>query len=346
MAEQTGQLQDAEARLEEATEATDQGEATPQQRSLAKTYVASNRANISLARGRYTEALEQAEAHRQLAEAAHLPDQLREAALNAAIAHVRMGNVNEAASALQRLDEWCTMSGDRRVGALVKVFVGELLRRSGDLPQAKRAGLNALESATECGHAVVLAEAELALAEAYAAQGQLDDAGHRFTKCIDRAARLAYRRHDVAGRLGLARVAARQGDRDAAKDIDRVRSTAAELGYEDLEADALLASAELLPPEDAEQASRRATKLARAAGYFWGEIAGLLAQGEAQLALGALDKAVASLKQAARLKLRRTHARQGAMLYARERELRRALVKACRAAGESALLGAMARLQL
>jgi tetratricopeptide (TPR) repeat protein len=334
LAEQTGDLDGAEARLQEAAHAAEDGKASAQQRTLARAYVTSNRVNVSLARGRYGEALAQGESHRALAAAGNLPDQLREAALNTAIAQVRVGSVAEATEQLQRLDEWAMMSGDTRIGALARVFAGELARRCGDFAAAKQAALDAIERATESGHELVVGEAELALGEVYSAMGQWDDATHRLTKCVARASRLGLRRLEVAGRLGLARATVREQAEEAMEVLQGVRAAADEAGYEDLHADALVALAHRGPPDEARRLAGKATRVARSCGYFWGESGGLLAEARACAAAGQPAHAADRLRRAVRLKTERTGAAPGSAVLEEERQLQAALATACREAGE------------
>jgi len=346
LAEQMGDFDAADAHLDEAAKVIDEGEESPQYGALARTYVASNRVNVSLARGRYAEALELAEAHRALAATANLPDQLREAALNVGIAHVRLGNVAQAAEHLERLGEWAIMSGDRRVGALAQVFASELMRRCGDLLEAKRAALAAVESAMGAGHELVVGEAQLALGEVYAAEGQWDDAEHQLGKCVALAERLDLRRLAVVGRLGLARVAARQRRADAAAAVREVEELASEIGYEDLHADALLVQASIRPPERARELAEEAIRLAHSGGYFWAQSGGLLAHAWALLALERLSDAATWLRQAVRLKRRCGEAAPGSTLLASERALRAAVAAAFRKAGKNERAAQLERLKL
>jgi len=232
--EQTGDLDRAEQRLAAVGEIIAEPDAPAEHVPTALTYLQSNRVNVALARGRYQQALAESEELRDLAGRALLPDQLREAALDLGIAYMRLGDLAAAGAQLARLDEWAQMAGDRRAAALARVFEGERLTRAGELPAAKRTCLQALESAMETGPGHVIAEAELALAGVYLAEGALDDAEHQFRRCADRAGRLALRRLSVAARLGLAAVAGARGDQSAREMLSAVAQEAAEVGYEDL----------------------------------------------------------------------------------------------------------------
>ncbi len=234
LAEQAGDLAQAAVWLEEAQAVIDESDAPAEYVPLARAYLQSNRANLSLAAGRYEDAVREGEALLDLAAVASLPDQLREAVLNLAIAHMRLGALDEAAEHLQRLREWADMSGDSRLQLLGSVFEGERLTRAGNLAEAKRVCLSALTDAQESGTGHTIAEAELALAEVYLAEGLLDDAAYQFERCGRRAERLSLRRLVLAARLGLAETGVRRGDEQAAADLKLVAEDAGSLGYEDL----------------------------------------------------------------------------------------------------------------
>jgi tetratricopeptide (TPR) repeat protein len=243
--EQVGNLDEAETQLRAAEKVVEEGEAPADQRTAARAYVESNRVNISLARGRYERALRQSESLRLLVAQANLPDQMREAVLNSAICHLRLGHLDEAGEQLERLLDWATMSGDRRSGALARVFESERRRRCGDLSLAKKLALAAAEQATEARNGHLLGEAELALAQAYLAEGRPDDARYHLGRCVNRAQRLRVQKLEVAARLALARVADAEGAADAAAQLTDVATMSSELGYEDLSAEALEASGTL-----------------------------------------------------------------------------------------------------
>jgi len=247
LAEQVGQLDDARDCLETAEERIEQGDPSAEHRLLARTYLASNRVNLALARGRHEEALELGEQLYALAAQAGLPDQLREATLDLGLAHLRMGSLDRAGEHFARLQEWALMSGDTRIGVLARVFEAERLTRSGDLSAAKQLALAALDEAVETGRGHVVAEAELALAEVYLREEQLDDARYHFQRAHDRAGRLALCRLQVTARLGLARTGALDSGpmEEARAELTRVAALAAEIGYEDLHAEAEAARRDL-----------------------------------------------------------------------------------------------------
>ena len=240
--EQIGELDEAEARLEAAAHVVEEGEAPVEQRTIARAYVESNRVNISLARGRYVEALKQTEALRLLAEQAGLPDQMREAVLNSAICQLRLGRPKDAGEQLERLLDWAAMSGDRRLGALSKVFESERLRQLGELPAAKNLAFTAVEEAREARSGHVLGEAELALGQVYLAEGRPDDARYHLERCLGRSQKLRLRRLEITARLALAKAAMAEQMADAANQFAAVAKTASDVGYEDLDAEALKAS--------------------------------------------------------------------------------------------------------
>lgn len=236
--EQVGHLQEAEARLAEAELVVAQGEAPPEQRTIARAFLESNRVNTLLARGRHAEALKGSERLRLLAAQANLPDQMREAALNSAVCHLRLGDLEQAGEQLERLLDWAAMSGDRRSGALARVFESERLRRRGDLSAAKKLAFAAAEEATEARSGHILGEAELALGQAYLDDAKPDDARHHLERCLSRSRKLKLRRLEVAARLALARVALAEELTDATDQLAAAAKLACDLGYEDLCAEA------------------------------------------------------------------------------------------------------------
>ncbi len=234
LAEQAGDLAQAAAWLDEAEAVIGEPDAPVGHIPLARAYVQSNRANLSLAAGRYEDAVREGERLLDLAAVASLPDQLREASLNLAIAHIRLGDSDVAAEHLQRLREWADMSGDSRLRILASVFEGERLLRAGNLLEAKRVCLSALADAQESGTGHAIAEAELALGEVYLAEGMLDDAAHQFERCRSRSEKLSLRRLELSARLGSAETGVRRGDEQAAAELKRAAEDAGSLGYEDL----------------------------------------------------------------------------------------------------------------
>lgn len=248
--EHVGNLDEAEAQLRAAEQVAEEGEAPTEQRTAARAYIQSNRVNITLARGRYDEALRQSESLRLLAAQANLPDQMREAVLNSAICYLRLGRLDEAAEQLERLLDWAAMSGDRRAGSLARVFDSERCRRGGDLSGARKLAFDAIEEATEARNGHILGEAELALGQAYLTEGRLDDARYHLGRCLKRAGRLQLRKLEVAARLALACVGSAEESRDAAARLADVATTASELGYEDLHEEALAASGTAREPTE------------------------------------------------------------------------------------------------
>ncbi len=234
LAEQSGDLPGARAWVDEAEGVIAEPDAPPEHLPMARTFVQSNRANLSLAAGRYQDALRDSELLASLAGAASAPDQLREATLNLAVAHMRMGHLDEATECLQRAGEWAAMAGDSRLELLVSVFRGELFTRLGNLAEAKHTCLNVLDAANETGTGHTIAEAELALAGVYLAEGSLADAAHQFERCRRRAERLSLRRLQLAAALGVAELAVLTGEANASELLGQVTEDAKQLGYDDL----------------------------------------------------------------------------------------------------------------
>ncbi len=246
VAEQTGELAEAGRRLDEAEALVDEASAPEAYQPLARAYVLSNRVNIALARGRHDEALKLNATFRSLAERAGLPDQMREAALNEAICHVRSERLEEAGEQLERLHEWALHLGDRRIAALTDIFESERLRRGGDPGAAKRVARAAVDEANGGRSGQILAEAELALGQAHLAEGQPEDARYYLEKCLSRASSLQLRRLTVAAQLALALTGLVGGEAGATERLAEVADVASALGYEDLhrEAAASLAAAD------------------------------------------------------------------------------------------------------
>ena len=124
-------------------------------------YLLSNETNLALAQGRHQEALELAT---RLSEAAAVigdRDQMREAVLNLGIAHLRRGELDQAAAQLARAAEWALLTEDQRTSILVKVFQSECHRQRGELAEAKRLARTALEEAQKEQADQLVLEAEL-----------------------------------------------------------------------------------------------------------------------------------------------------------------------------------------
>jgi len=238
LAEQTGDLEEAERLLEEAEAVINEPDAPDERRPVARAYLESNRVNIAVARGRYSLALRLNEGFRLLAEQAGLPDQMREAALNEAICLIRTHRPERAEAILLRLREWSDGAGDQRMAALVAVFLSERARDYGDLSEAKRLARAAMEAAGEASSGHALAEAELALGEVYLDERAPEDATYYLDRCKSRAERLQLHKLGLSARLALA-WAALQEDDDAREMLASVAREAADAGYEDLHAAAV-----------------------------------------------------------------------------------------------------------
>ena len=239
LAEQTGDLDEAERLLGEAEAVIDEPDAPDERRPVAQAYLGSNRVNTEVARGRYSLALRLNEGFRLLAEQAGLPDQMREAALNEAICLIRTHHSERAEAILLRLREWSDGAGDQRMSALAAVFLSERARDYGDLSEAKRLARAAMEAAGEASSGHALAEAELALGEVYLEEGSPEDARYYLDRCASRAERLQLHKLRLTAQLALAQAALLEGDGDACEKLTSVATEAADTGYEDLHAAAV-----------------------------------------------------------------------------------------------------------
>lgn len=227
LAEQQGHLNTADEHLSRAEELLE--EAPAEALPLARAYVQSNAVNLALVRGDYDSALIAAEEHYRLSAEAGLPDQVREAILNQAVACLRSGDLNRADELLERLTELAEHAGDRRLQGLASVFTAELLTVRGQLAGARRLAQEAIEIANELGPGMVAAEAQLALGRAFLAEGMTDDAAYHLRRCEARAERLGLERLRLHSAMLLA---AAEGDAAA---LDALREEARERGYRDLE---------------------------------------------------------------------------------------------------------------
>jgi len=226
LAEQEGKLEEAREHLERAEALLEEAPAA----SLppAHAYVQSNAVNLALAAGDYENALSAAEAHYRLAAEAGLPEQVREAILNQAVARLRSGDLSRAEELLERLRELTEHAADRRLRGLVDVFTAELLTLRGDLPEARRLAQEAIEIANETGPGIAAAEAQLALGRAFLAEGMAEDAAYHLRRCVARAERLGLARVGLHAAMLLA-VAEEDVDR-----LNELRDEARERGYRDL----------------------------------------------------------------------------------------------------------------
>lgn len=264
LTEQSGDLDGAEQLLAEAAAIIESDEAPADYVRLARVYVQSNRATITLARGHYIEAEHESRRLQDLAAEAGLLDQVREAHLNRAIAATRNGRFDEAAELLARLREWASLSGDRRIEALAACFEAERLARLGHAEEARRVAFEAVDIANEGLNGQALAEAEFAAGLAHLAAARADDAVWHFDRCAARAGRLTLRRLEVAARV-FAALAKQMLDDPAAVDLlTQTMGEAEKLGYEDLWVEAALA----MRSDDAAASADRARRRARLIGYL------------------------------------------------------------------------------
>jgi transcriptional regulator with XRE-family HTH domain len=334
IAEQVGDLPEARSLLDAAAQVIEDTDEPLERKINARTYLASNEVNLSLARGRYLEAIARCENLRAWAEQAGLRDQLREAALNLGLCRLRNGEVSAAAQEFAQLAQWAAFAGDRRVSFLVQVFESERLRRCGDLAGAKRTALAVADEGMAAGSGYLLGEAEFAMGEVYRAEGHLTEATHYLTRCRDRAERLELARLKLAAELALAAVP-KGGPRSTAL-WSRLTKRAEEIGYQDLHVEALLGLAgRANTPEGTLETAARARTQAEACGYFWGRLAALRLESRAHLECGDLEAAAHRLTALLGLASVRLGDEARAELFAPEGEIRAALARAYRGAGKN-----------
>lgn len=232
--EQEGELQSAGGCLNNA-ERILSAPGVPVHRALTgKTYVLSNRVNILLARGNWTDAAAAAERLHDLAAEAGLPDQTREAMLSRAIAALRLGDPDRAEELLAMLRGWAEMAGDRRLLGLAAVFESRRLTAIGDAGAARWLAMEAIELGNGAVSGQVVAEAELALGEACITDGMLDDALHHLKRCRERAGRLQLRRVKVEAMVQEANALLQSGDGRAEKILREAFDEARGCCYGDL----------------------------------------------------------------------------------------------------------------
>lgn len=293
--ERTGALDSAEAHLRRAAIVIDDAAPSVEYQTIARTYLASNRINILLARGLYRQALDESDALRSLAAQASLPDQLREAALDACIAQLRVGQLEAATAGLSQLGEWAGLSEDRRMAALVMAFESEALRHFGDVDAARLRALQAVDAATEAGRGHLLAEAELALGHVHILDGRLQEAAYHLERCAGRCRKLGLHKPMLAALLGLAECQAVQDKGEDA--LTQVQAEAASAGYRDLEAAAAAVRARYAPPRKTAELCRHAVELCRESGYYWPAASALLLLARADLAGGRPRDAAQALRE-------------------------------------------------
>jgi len=171
--------------------------------------------------------------------------------------------------------------------------------------QLREATLNvAIEEATEARRGQILAEAELALGEAYLQESQLDDAKYHLSRCASRSEKLKLRRPELAAQLALSRIAANEQALHAGDLLTDVSEAISQHGYDDLYIDVLIELARLESPERAAELAVTATGMARSAGYFWGECGAVLAEAEARLGDGQTECTEELLRSCIELKTR------------------------------------------
>ncbi|NLO08150.1 MAG: hypothetical protein GX131_20185 [candidate division WS1 bacterium] len=235
--EQRCDLPSAEALLDEAEQIIAEPEAPLEHVAIARVYVLSNRVNLLLARGHYADADREAQRLHELAAGAGLPDQVREATLNRAIAALRRDDSERAGELLQQLREWAELAGDRRIAGLAAIFEAERLLRTGEPVSARRLAMDAIELGNGSINGAMVAEAELVLGMACIADDLYEDATYHLTHSHERAGRLRLQRIAVASALRLAEAKSRLGEADATGDLREATEAARGFGYDDLVAE-------------------------------------------------------------------------------------------------------------
>lgn len=244
--EQAGALKSAEQHLDAAAQVIFGEDRQDHYVAMAEVYLHSNRVNLALARGDYAEAARQSEVLETMAAEAQLPDQVREAVLNRAIAALRSGDLRCAEELLGRVRDWAAMSSNWRMAGLAAVFEAERLLRAGEAAQARRLAQQAIEMGDAAVNGQIVAEAELVLGLACLADGQTDDAAYHLGRCRDRADRLKLRRVEVAARLGEGRALTAAGDAAGAESaLGEALAMAQASGFRDLTDEASRALDEL-----------------------------------------------------------------------------------------------------
>lgn len=269
--DQAGNPEAALKYLDEAQEIVDAGDQPQAYVLTARTYILSNRVNLALSRGEYGLAGRLVVDLRETAAQASQPDQVREAALNEAIVLLRIGRVSEAAARLDALGDWAEIAADARLQALVEVLRSEVFRCQGDVDAARNHARLGIEKATEAGRGHVLAEAELALGLAYLDAGRPADAEYHIARAESRAAKLQWRRLQLAARFHRARCRMTDDPEIAMETMRTVLQDLHQAGCRDLEADAMVLLAGLEEGDRAREYAEQAVGIARELGYVRGE---------------------------------------------------------------------------
>lgn len=264
--------------LDEAQEITEAGDQPQAHVLTARTYILSNRVNVALSRGEYGLAEGLVVDLRETSAQASQPDQVREAALNEAIVLLRTGRLPEAAARLETLGDWAELAADARLQALVEVLRSEMFRCQGDVDGARDHARVGIEKATNAGRGHVLAEAELALGLAYLDSGRPADAEYHIARAESRAAKLQWRRLQLAARLHRARCRMADDPPAARETLRTVLEDLRQTGCRDLEADAMTLLAGLEDGDRAREWVEQAVAIAREIGYVRGQRQALLAR--------------------------------------------------------------------
>ena len=261
LSEQVGDLDEAAERLSEAEAIIADAGAPAEHVRMARVFVQSNRANIALARGHYAEAATDSERLHDLAAEVGLPDQVREATLDRALAAMRGGQIADAGMLIARLREWGQMAGDARLEALAAGFEAERLMRMGRPDEGRQAALAAMELGNEVFNGQTIAEAELAAGMACLVGGMASDAAWHLHRARERAQRLGLRRAEAAAQVGEARARLALGEEGAEDALREARDAAHAAGFEDLWIEAALADADGAAGELRAQAELRASEI-------------------------------------------------------------------------------------
>jgi transcriptional regulator with XRE-family HTH domain/protein-disulfide isomerase-like protein with CxxC motif len=250
--EQDGYPSLADGLLDEAEKVINGGSAPAEHVRMARAYLHSNRVNVLLARGHYEEAARAADRLHELAAEAGLPDQVREAMLDQAVAAVRLGQVDRAGELLARLREWADLSGDQRTKGLAAVFEAERLVQIGEPAQARQLATEAIELGNGTVSGQMVAEAELVLGKACLADELLEDALYHLGRSAKRAERLRLRRVQADARLTEARALLASDAPEAPEALQEALHMAQDHDFDDLTAQAT----ELLGEQPADQAAQ------------------------------------------------------------------------------------------
>lgn len=303
-----GRYREASGALDKAQDVVER-EGEPASKPLALLYIEANRVNLFIGCGDFREALERAEKCAREADRLGARDQYIEALLNVGVCKHRLGDWAGARAALRHAVELADFSGDQERAAVGRACLSRLLSECGDFEGAKQLGKDALTEALRTGARRAELWAQTALAEAYLRSDSPKEAMYHAERALEIARALRHS-HEVAfcealrasvlvelGRPGEAERAGKEALSEAERMGARLVSCMAKVA---LAFSSLSKGEEEKALEWAEEAEKEAKEIDAPDLLWrslWAKAKALMARGEKEDALSALDEVASILSR-------------------------------------------------